>query len=324
MPVSLRVGFAGTPDFAAAILEALLASRHQVVCVYTQPDRPAGRGRKPQSSPVKLLAERHGLPVHQPERLNSEESRAALVEARLDVLVVAAYGLILPREVLEIARLGALNVHASLLPRWRGAAPIQRAIEAGDTESGVTIMAMDEGLDTGDMLLERRVAIDAQTTGGALHDALAVLGAEAIVSALDTLADDPARLPPRPQPAQGVSYAAKLSKAQARLDFDQPAERLAAKVRAFNPWPVAWAELDGEPLRIWAAEAEPQSASQAAPGTLLESDGESLLIACASGQLRVLRAQLPGGKPLSLRELLNSRAERFLPGKRFAPLEPSA
>ncbi|WP_106475881.1 methionyl-tRNA formyltransferase [Phytohalomonas tamaricis] len=316
----LRVAFAGTPDFAAESLKALLASQHEVVCVYTQPDRPAGRGRKLVASPVKMLATEHGLPVHQPERLKSPEAYQPLSEADIDVLVVVAYGLILPRAVLDIPRLGALNVHASLLPRWRGAAPIQRAIEAGDTTSGVTIMQMDEGLDTGAMLLVRETPITAETTGGTLHDDLAAIGGEALIEALDRLSADD--LPSTPQPEQGVTYAAKLSKAEGELDFTRPASELAARIRAFNPWPVAWTRLDGEPLRLWFATAEEGDCGEA-PGTLLAPSHDALRIACTESVLRVTQAQLPGGKPLAVRDLLNSKGERFAPGKHLGAEELS-
>ncbi|MFO7647676.1 methionyl-tRNA formyltransferase [Halomonas sp. 3H] len=317
---SLSVIFAGTPDFAAESLQALLASRHRVIAVYTQPDRPAGRGRKLTPSPVKALALAHGLPVHQPETLKAADVQAELAALGADIMVVVAYGLILPRAVLAIPPLGCLNVHASLLPRWRGAAPIQRAIEAGDTESGVTIMQMDEGLDTGDMLLVRPAPITAATTGGELHDTLAALGGEAIVEALDALAGD--GLPATPQPETGVSYAAKLSKAEAELDFRRPAAELAARVRAFNPWPVAWCRFDGDRLRLLLAEAGAPVAgeSPAAPGTLLGHDDDALRIACGpDGRevLRVTRAQLPGGKALPVGELLRARGDRFPPGLRL-------
>jgi len=319
MTRSLRVVFAGTPDFAAESLRALLAGRHEVVAVYTQPDRPAGRGRKLTPSPVKALALEHGLPVHQPASLKAEDAQHELAAYRPDVMVVVAYGLLLPRAVLDIPRLGCLNVHASLLPRWRGAAPIQRAIEAGDRESGVAIMQMDAGLDTGDVLLERRTPITATTTGGELHDRLATLGGEALAEALDALAGD--GLAATPQPDSGVTYAAKLSKAEAALDFSRPAAELAARVRAFNPWPVAWTRLDGDTLRLWLAEPESApSATGAAPGTLLESAPDALRIACGpEGRevLRVTRAQLPGGKPLAVRDLLNARGERFTAGQRL-------
>ncbi|WP_444676775.1 methionyl-tRNA formyltransferase [Halomonas sp. E19] len=313
----LRVIFAGTPDFAAESLKALLASPHRTVAAYTQPDRPAGRGRKLTASPVKALALQHGLPVLQPETLKSAEVQAELAAFEADIMVVVAYGLLLPQAVLDIPRLGCLNVHASLLPRWRGAAPIQRAIEAGDRESGVTIMQMDAGLDTGAMLLTRRTPITATTTGGELHDTLAALGGEAVVEALDALAAG--RLAATPQPEAGVTYAAKLSKAEAELDFGQPAAALAAKVRAFNPWPVAWCQLGDERLRLLMAEAAPRRAEDpnAAPGTLLGHDPDALRIACGeagSEVLRVTQAQLPGGKPLAARDLLNAHRQRLAPG----------
>lgn len=316
----LRVIFAGTPDFAAESLSALLASRHDVVAVYTQPDRPAGRGRKLTPSPVKALALSHDLPVHQPATLKSAEAQAELAALEADLMVVVAYGLILPQAVLDLPRLGCLNVHASLLPRWRGAAPIQRAIEAGDEESGVTIMQMDAGLDTGDMLLIKRAPITATTTGGELHDTLASLGGEALIDALEALAGE--GLAATPQPAEGVTYAAKLSKAEAELDFRRPAEELAARIRAFNPWPVAWCTLGADRLRLLMAHAEPTApdAAPAHPGTLLSPADEALHIACGEAGdqvLAVTRAQLPGGKPLAVRELLKARAERFPPGTRL-------
>lgn len=312
----LRVVFAGTPDFAAESLKALLASQHDVIAVYTQPDRPAGRGRKLTPSPVKALALEHGIGVYQPASLKSEEAQQELAALGADIMVVVAYGLLLPQAVLDTPRLGCINVHASLLPRWRGAAPIQRAIEAGDSETGVTIMQMDAGLDTGDMLLVRRTPIDATTTGGELHDRLARIGGSAMVEALDALGTT--GLVATPQPDEGVTYAAKLSKAEAELDFSHPAVELAARIRAFNPWPVAWSTLDNKPLRFWLADVEaPETQNTCAPGTLLEPAFDALRIACGpEGKeiLRVTRAQLPGGKPLAVRDLLNSRAERFAPG----------
>ncbi|WP_087719977.1 methionyl-tRNA formyltransferase [Salinicola salarius] len=316
----LRIVFAGTPDFAAESLKAVLASRHQVVGVYTQPDRPAGRGRKLTPSPVKRLALEHELPVEQPLSLKDEEAQRRLAEFEADVMIVVAYGLLLPQAVLDIPRLGCLNVHASLLPRWRGAAPIQRAIEAGDSESGITLMQMDAGLDTGDMLLIKRTAIDDTTTGGDLHDRLAALGGETLVEGLDALAEQ--GLTATPQPQDGVTYASKLSKPEAELDFHQPAAALSRRIRAFNPWPVAWTRLEGEPLRLWFAEEDQRRPADpaGAPGTLLAHDADALRIACGpqgDEVLRVTRAQLPGGKPLAVRDLLNSRAERVRPGLRL-------
>lgn len=323
MSSSLRIAFAGTPDFAASSLAALLASRHQVVCVYTQPDRPAGRGRKSTASPVKQLALQHDLPVHQPERLKAPDTWQPLINADIDVLVVAAYGLILPKAVLDIARFGALNVHASLLPRWRGAAPIQRAIAAGDAESGVTIMQMDEGLDTGDMLLTYRTPITEATTGGDLHDAMAILGGKAIVEALDLLAQGREHLPATPQPDKGVTYAAKLSKAEAELDLRRTADDLASTIRAFAPWPVAWARLNGDVVRFWHAYAL-NTTHSATPGTLLPAPKGEMHVASGTGVLCVTRLQLPGGKPLNVRDVMNSRADRFQPGLTFALPEDDA
>ncbi|MFC0269802.1 methionyl-tRNA formyltransferase [Kushneria aurantia] len=321
MSQPLRLAFAGTPDFAAHHLRALLDSPHQVVCVYTQPDRPAGRGRKLTPSPVKALALEHGLAVHQPTTLKDEEGRAALREAGIDLLVVVAYGLILPRAVLDIPPLGALNVHASLLPRWRGAAPIQRAIEAGDRESGVTIMAMDEGLDSGDMLLAASTPIDEQTTAAELHDRLATLGARTLIEALERLSDG--QLIATPQPAEGISWAPKLSKAEAELDFTDSAVELACRVRAFNPFPVAWTRLGDDNLRLWHASARAARGSEtrALPGTLLDAEPDALCVACGDGVLRITRAQLPGGRVLDAHELLSSRRERFAPGVRLGGAE---
>ncbi|WP_136248007.1 methionyl-tRNA formyltransferase [Halomonas borealis] len=313
----LRVIFAGTPDFAAESLAALLASAHRVVAVYTQPDRPAGRGRKLTPSPVKALALDHALPVYQPASLKAPEAQAELAALEADIMVVVAYGLILPKAVLDTPRLGCVNVHASLLPRWRGAAPLQRAVEAGDSESGVTLMQMDEGLDTGAMLHVARTPITATTTGGTLHDTLAAQGGQALVETLDALAGD--GLAATPQPEEGVTYAAKLSKAEAELDFHADAEVLAARIRAFNPWPVAWCALGDDRLRLLMADAAPGD-RHAAPGTLLAGEDDALCIACGEQGdqvLRITRAQLPGGKPLDVRELLKARAERFAPGIRL-------
>ncbi|WP_110686545.1 methionyl-tRNA formyltransferase [Salinicola aestuarinus] len=317
---ALRIVFAGTPDFAAESLKALLASRHRVVGVYTQPDRPAGRGRKLTPSPVKRLALEHDLPVEQPETLKDADARARLAAFEADVMIVVAYGLLLPQAVLDIPRLGCLNVHASLLPRWRGAAPIQRAIEADDAETGITLMQMDAGLDTGASLMTASTSIDATTTGGSLHDTLAALGGKTLVDGLDALSEG--RLTATPQPEAGVTYAAKLSKAEAELDFTRTATELASRIRAFNPWPVAWSRLAGETLRVWFAEPESNVASQSpsAPGTLLTPAEDALRIACGetgNDVLRITRLQLPGGKPLTARDLLNANHSRLAPGQRL-------
>ena len=314
----LRVVFAGTPDFAASSLAAVLDSEHEVVAVYTQPDRPAGRGRKLTPSPVKQLAQEHGLPVVQPASLKDADDQAELAALNADVMVVVAYGLLLPQAVLDTPRLGCINVHASLLPRWRGAAPIQRAIEAGDSVSGVTIMQMDAGLDTGAMLYEVRTPITSRTTGGDLHDRLAIQGANALIHVLDNL--DNGSLEATPQPEEGVTYAAKLSKAEAELDFSQPAEQLARKIRAFNPWPVAWCTLGNDRLRLLMASVEQGEQPPSPPGTLLEHGDDHLRIACGEqGQevLCVSRAQRPGGKAMAVRDLLNARQTSLTVGVRL-------
>lgn len=314
----LRVVFAGTPEFAASSLATLLESQHEVVAVYTQPDRPAGRGRKLSPSPVKQLALEHGLPVYQPQTLKAPAEQAELAALNADIMVVVAYGLLLPQAVLDIPRLGCVNVHASLLPRWRGAAPIQRAIEAGDSVSGVTIMQMDAGLDTGAMLSEVRTPITPRTTGGDLHDRLAIQGANALINTLDALATDSVHA--TPQPDAGVTYAAKLSKAEAELDFHQPAQQLANKVRAFNPWPVAWCALGDDRLRLLMANAEEGEQPPCEPGTLLKHGDDHLRIACGENGSEVLcvtSAQLPGGKAMAVRDLLNARHARLASGTRL-------
>jgi len=303
----LRVVFAGTPEFSVPCLEACRASGVEVVAVYTQPDRPAGRGRKLTPSPVKQAALAAGIPVEQPESLKSQAARDTLAAYRPDLMVVVAYGLILPRKVLALPRLGCWNVHASLLPRWRGAAPIQRAILAGDAESGVDLMQMEAGLDTGPVLLERRTPIDRADTGGSLHDRLSALGAEVLADGLrravagETLA-------PTPQPEEGVTYAHKLDKAEAKLDFQRDALALERQVRAFDPWPVAEGEIAGEPLRIWAAEAIARDHA-ASPGSVLSAGRDGIEIACGSGALRVTALQRAGGKRIGAADYLNARPE---------------
>lgn len=306
MPVeSLRVVFAGTPEFAAIHLQALLDAGINVVAVYSQPDRPAGRGKKLQASPVKQLAEFVGIPVLQPERLQGQAEQAELAMLAPDVMVVVAYGLLLPQAVLDIPVHGCINVHGSLLPRWRGAAPIQRAIEAGDAETGVGIMQMEAGLDTGSVILEARLPIMAEDTGQTVHDKLAALGCKALLEALTLLASGRAR--PVPQPQAGVCYAHKLSKEDARLDFNRTAPQLHNQVRAFNPFPVAWCELpDGNRLRVWQAEPVTLNAQPPA-GTVLEISPAGVLVACGSGGLRLTSLQLPDRKRLSVHELLNGK-----------------
>lgn len=315
---SLRVVFAGTPDFAATSLTALHESAHRVVGVFTQPDRPVGRGRKQVVGPVKQLAVENHLPVYQPVSLKTADSQAALTALKPDVMVVVAYGLLLPQAVLDIPRLGCVNVHGSLLPRWRGAAPIQRAIEAGDSESGVAIMQMDAGLDTGAVYREARTPITSTTTGGELHDTLAEQGASLLIETLNALAKGEAIA--TPQPEHGVSYADKLTKAEAELDFTQPATVLAARVRAFNPWPVAWCTAGELRLRLWMATAGDTTDQPTAPGTLLPPGSDHLRIACGpDGRqvINILQAQLPGGRALCARELLNAQHGWLTPGTRL-------
>ena len=305
--MSLRIIFAGTPEFSVPCLEACRASGAEVVAVYTQPDRPAGRGRKLTPSPVKQAALAAGIPVEQPESLKTLEARETLAAYRPDLMVVVAYGLILPRKVLAIPRLGCWNVHASLLPRWRGAAPIQRAILAGDAESGVDLMQMEAGLDTGPVLLERRTAITREDTGGSLHDRLSLLGADALIEGLQrAIAGE--SMPARPQSDDGVMYAHKLEKAEARLDFTRAAIALERQVRAFDPWPVAEGEIAGEQVRIWAAHAI-DDATTVLPGQVIGAQRHGIDIACGEGVLRVTALQRAGGKRISATDYLNARPE---------------
>ena len=285
-PSRLRLAFMGTPDFAVPALTALLAAGHEVVCVYSQPPRPAGRGHKLQPSPVQALAESRGIPVRTPKSLRTPEAQAEFAALGLDVAVVAAYGLILPVPVLTAPRLGCVNIHGSLLPRWRGAAPIHRALLAGDSETGITIMEMEAGLDTGPMLLKGAVPITSSSTAAELHDALAALGARLIVEALEGLAAG--RLKPEPQPAEGVTYAAKLEREEGRLDWSRPAAELERRVRALNPWPGVWFESAGERIKVLAAEI---AAGSGAPGTLL---GDDFTVACGTGALRLTKVQRQG------------------------------
>lgn len=303
----LRLVFAGTPEFSVPCLDACRASGAEVVAVYSQPDRPAGRGRKLTPSPVKQAALAAGIAVEQPESLKPADVQQALADYRPDLLVVVAYGLILPRKVLAIPRLGCWNVHASLLPRWRGAAPIQRAILAGDRESGVDLMRMEAGLDTGPVLLERRTPINRDDTGGSLHDRLAMLGAEALAEGLRRMLAGEV-LVATPQPEDGVTYAHKLDKAEAKLDFSRPALELERQVRAFDPWPVAEGEIAGEPLRIWAAHAI-ELDHHASPGRVLAAGRDGIDLACGTGALRVTAVQRAGGKRIGAIDYLNARPE---------------
>lgn len=317
----MRIVFAGTPEFARAALECLQAAGFTIPLVLTQPDRPAGRGMKLQPSPVKQFALAQGIPVAQPRSLrldgkypeDAAAARAALQEAGADVMVVAAYGLILPQWVLDLPRLGCLNIHASLLPRWRGAAPIHRAIEAGDAETGVTIMQMDAGLDTGDMLLMERVAIAPQDTTGTLHDKLAALGGRMVVEALELAAFG--RLRPQPQPAEGVTYAHKIEKAEAAIAWSQPADVIERRIRAFDPFPGATAQLGGETVKLWRAQALLQGRGSVPPGTIVALDEDGIGVACGQGRLEVTELQRPGGKRLAAADFL--RGFPLEPGMRF-------
>jgi len=298
----LRIVYAGTPAFAVPALQALHDAGHQIVAVFTQPDRPAGRGRRLQPSPVKQAAQTLDIPVHQPRKLDVE-ARAELQALNPDLMVVTAYGLILPRAVLALPRMGCINIHASLLPRWRGAAPIQRAIQAGDTETGISIMQMDEGLDTGPVLLRSAVPITEHETGGSLHDKLAALGGNCILDAVDGLATG--RLKTSPQPEAGVCYARKLSKAEAAIDWTLPAIDIARQVRAFNPWPVAQTQWGKRTLRIHAAHVH-EGAASGDPGQVLQADRDGVVIACRSGGLALETVQLPGKRAISARDLVNA------------------
>ncbi|MBF7728857.1 methionyl-tRNA formyltransferase [Pseudomonas sp. N040] len=309
MTEPLRIVFAGTPEFAARHLQALLDAGQPVIAVYTQPDRPAGRGHKLMPSPVKQLALQHGLPVLQPATLRDPAAQAELAALQPDLLLVVAYGLILPQAVLDIPRLGCINSHASLLPRWRGAAPIQRAIQAGDGHSGVTLMQMEAGLDTGPMLCKVSTPIGAEDTAGSLHDRLAELGAQALAAAIGPLVRGELR--PEPQDEQLATYAHKLNKEEARLDWQRPALALERQIRAFNPWPVSHALLDGEPVKVLAASLGEGSGQ---PGQILAAGKDGLTVACGTGALRLTRLQLPGGKPLAFADLYNSRREQFACG----------
>lgn len=303
MPQSLNIIFAGTPDFAAKALDSLLTSEHRVVAVYTQPDRPAGRGRKVQFSPVKQLAVEHGLALYQPKTLKDPEAQQLLAEHQADLMVVVAYGLLLPQAVLDAPRLGCINIHASLLPRWRGAAPIQRAILAGDEESGVTIMQMEAGLDTGPMLSIVKTPIHQRETGGSLHDRLAELGAEALLSVLPGLQDG--SLKGEIQDDRLANYAKKLDKEEARIDWSQSALRIDRQIRAFNPWPVAHCLFAEKVMRIWNSEVLTEERS-ALPGTVVKTAKSYFDVATGEGLLRITQLQMPGKRVMSAADFLNA------------------
>lgn len=309
---SLRIIFAGTPDFAALSLQALLGSQHQVVAVLTQPDRPSGRGKKLTPGPVKALSRAHGVPVLQPLELKEAGIQQQLAAYQADVMVVVAYGLLIPQSVLDMPRYGCINVHASLLPRWRGAAPIQRAIEAGDSETGVGIMQIEVGLDTGPVLLEKRTPISPDDTGATVHDRLAELGADALLEALSAL---PAlQSNARIQSPQGVTYAHKLSKEDALLNWQDAAQKQINRIRAFNPWPVAWTTYNKAPIKIWQARL---ATGTGIPGETLAVTDDSIVVATADGAIAITRLQLPDKKAMSVADMLRGRADYFVCGERF-------
>ena len=308
----LRIIFAGTPDFAARHLQALLNSEHEVVAVYSQPDRPAGRGQQLQASPVKQLAVQHDIPVYQPKSLKKAKAQAELAALNADLMVVVAYGLILPAVVLSTPKLGCINVHGSILPRWRGAAPIQRALWAGDAQTGVTIMQMDEGLDTGAMLSIATLPISQGDTSASLYEKLAEIGPKAL---LDALQDLPAlQQKAVEQDNSQANYAEKLSKEEAQLDFTKPAVALEREIRAFNPWPVSYLQLGNQQLKIWQARVEPLTQT-ATPGTVLKVDKKGIVIATGEGALVLEQLQPPGKKAMAVADFINGRADWFPVGQ---------
>lgn len=307
----LKIVFAGTPVFASIALEALTLSQHDVIAVYTQPDRQSGRGLKVTKSPVKELAFDKDIPTYQPKTLRDEKAQAQFKELKPDLLIVAAYGLILPKEILEIPRLGCINIHASLLPRWRGAAPIQQAILAGDKTTGITIMQMDEGLDTGDMLLKHEYTLAHDENSQTLHDRLAKMGAEAIVEALDLLVAG--KLKPEKQNDKIATHAGKIQKQDALIDWHHPAVVIDRKVRAFNPWPVAFFAWNGDNVRVWEAEVINLQSNEA-PGTIINASAHGIDVATSEGVLRLLKLQLPGGKPLSVADFYNAHHQKMTIG----------
>lgn len=311
----MRIVFAGTPDFAAHHLDALFTSGHQVVGVFTQPDKPAGRGNKLASSPVKVLAASHNIPVYQPKSLRSAESQQLIAELDADIMVVVAYGLILPQAVLDMPKLGCINVHGSLLPRWRGAAPIQRALWAGDTHTGITIMQMDIGLDTGDMLHKIECVIEPEDTSANLYNKLAKLGPVGMLTTLEQLASGTAHA--EVQDEALVTYAEKLSKEEARIDWSLPASQLERCIRAFNPWPMSYFLINEQPVKVWHATVLAQQ-SRALPGTLISATKNGIQVATSDGILNILQLQPAGKKNMSAQDILNSRREWFTEGTVFA------
>ena len=321
----MKIIFAGTPEFSVVALQALLDSTHEVIAVYTQPDRPAGRGRKLTASPVKALALEHNISVYQPLSLKDEAAQKELAELQADVMIVVAYGLILPEAVLQAPERGCLNIHASILPRWRGAAPIQRAILAGDAQTGVTIMQMDKGLDTGDMLTIKTCDIEAADTGSSLHDRLAAMGAAALLQTLEDL--EGSRLSPRVQDESQASYAHKLDKQEAQVDWTQDAAAIVRKIQAFNSWPVAYANYNGKSLRLWQARLMAADAGQARSdrsdqcGEVIAESSEGIDIIADNGIVRILELQMPGKKRIMVKDFINGQS---LLGARLQVLVPGS
>ena len=309
MTQPLRIIFAGTPDFAARHLQALIQSEHQIVGVYSQPDRPAGRGKKLKASEVKALALEHNLPVFQPQSLKNDEALAELTSLNADIIIVVAYGLILPKAILEAPRLGCLNVHGSILPRWRGAAPIQRAIWAGDEQTGVTIMQMDEGLDTGDMLHISRCPISTTETSASLYTKLAELGPDALIETINKLANG--EITPEPQNDELANYAKKLSKEEANIDWSMSALQIERNIRSFNPWPVCFTQMGGQTVKIYQAQVVLQSGD---PGQILSSDKNGVVVACGEHALCITQLQPQGKKPMAINDFLNGRSDWVTPG----------
>jgi len=305
----LRIIFAGTPDFAARHLQALIDSEHQIVGVYSQPDRPAGRGKKLKASEVKELALAHELPVFQPSSLKSDDALTELNNLNADIMIVVAYGLLLPKAILDAPRLGCLNVHGSILPRWRGAAPIQRAIWAGDTETGVTIMQMDEGLDTGDMLHISRCPIDATETSASLYNKLADLGPSALINTITQLANG--EITPQVQDDELANYAKKLSKEEANIDWTMDAAQIERNIRSFNPWPVCFTQMGENTVKVYQANVVEQTGPT---GTVLQSDKHGIVIACGTNALNITQVQPQGKKPMAITDFLNGRADWVTPG----------
>ena len=311
----MKIIFMGTPDFSVGTLEALVEAGHEVVLAVTQPDKPKGRGKEMQFTPVKECALAHNIPVYQPKKIREPECIEELKKYQADVCVVVAFGQILPKEILEMTPYGCINVHASLLPKYRGAAPIQRSLWAGDTETGVTIMQMDVGLDTGDMLYKLSCPITAEDTSGTLYDKLAELGPQGLITTLKQLADGTAK--PEVQDETLVTYAEKLSKEEARIDWSLSAAQLERCIRAFNPWPMSWLEIEGQPVKVWKASVI-DTTTKAAPGTILEANKQGIQVATGDGILNLLSMQPAGKKAMSVQDLLNSRREWFVPGNRLA------